>query len=79
MQNRTDKIKEIAKRLLDEEKVDLVLGHRKGTISLKTRLVLFIIKMKLNSYYGMAIAGVILQLFCRGLRISALPLLPRVV
>jgi len=35
MQNRTDKIQEIAKRLLDERKVDLVLGHKKGTIPLK--------------------------------------------
>jgi hypothetical protein len=31
----TEKIKEIAKRLLGEKKVDLVIGHRKGSIVLK--------------------------------------------
>ena len=35
MQLRTEKIREIAKRLLSEEKVDVVLGYRAGTIPLK--------------------------------------------
>lgn len=35
MQKRTEKIKEIARRLLGEKKVDLVIGHRKGSIVLK--------------------------------------------
>lgn len=35
MQERTKKIREIAKRLLSEQKVDVVLGHKKGTLPLK--------------------------------------------
>jgi len=33
MRERTEKIRQTAKRLLDEKTVDLVLGHRKGTIN----------------------------------------------
>jgi len=35
MQKRTTKIKEIAKKLLDEKKIDFVLGHKKGSIPMK--------------------------------------------
>ena len=34
MKSYTDKIKEIAKRLLKEDKVDMVIGYRKGTVPL---------------------------------------------
>lgn len=36
MQTRTDKIREVAKRLLADGKVDVVIGYRAGTVPLKT-------------------------------------------
>ena len=39
MQNREKQIKEVAKELLDSERVDLVIGYEKGTLPLRTRPV----------------------------------------
>ena len=39
MQNIEEQLRDLAKKLLEEKKVDLIIGYEKGTLPLRTRPV----------------------------------------